>query len=89
METQLELDCYHKAEEGEPTFTLLARDPVAPNIVKLWAALRIGDLPEASYHFTNLLSIANNRYSNGEKTEQDKIDSALTIANEMNNWQRK
>ncbi len=31
-------DCYHKAEQGEPLFTLLARDPVAPALVDGWAA---------------------------------------------------
>jgi hypothetical protein len=30
-------NCIEKAEDDEPVFVLLARDPVAPTIVRLWA----------------------------------------------------
>ncbi len=33
-------DCYDKAADDEPMFTLLARDPLAPILVDLWAQLR-------------------------------------------------
>ncbi len=33
-------DCYDKAADDEPMFVLLARDPLAPILVELWAALR-------------------------------------------------
>jgi len=33
-------DCYAKAEPDEPIFTLLARDPLAPLLVRLWADLQ-------------------------------------------------
>lgn len=33
-------DCYEKAEPDEPLFVLLARDPLAPILVDLWAELR-------------------------------------------------
>lgn len=33
-------DCYEHAEDDEPLFTLLARDAVAPAIVRTWANLR-------------------------------------------------
>lgn len=32
-------DCYHKAAPDEPMFVLLARDPLAPTLVRLWADL--------------------------------------------------
>jgi hypothetical protein len=32
-------DCYEKAEKDEPMFVLLARDPVAPVLVSLWAEI--------------------------------------------------
>lgn len=32
--------CFQRAEKGEELFTLLARDPDAPLLVELWAALR-------------------------------------------------
>lgn len=33
-------DCYHSAEDDEPMFVLLARDPMAPALVHLWAMAR-------------------------------------------------
>jgi hypothetical protein len=33
--------CYDKAEPDEPMFTLLARDPLAPSLVRMWAAQQI------------------------------------------------
>jgi len=32
-------DCYSKAEPDEPMFVLLARDPVAPILIRIWAIL--------------------------------------------------
>ncbi len=33
-------DCYANAEPDEPMFVLLARDPIAPILVEIWAQLR-------------------------------------------------
>lgn len=33
-------DCYDAAEDDEPMFVLLARDPMAPALVRLWAEAR-------------------------------------------------
>jgi hypothetical protein len=33
-------DCYNNAEPDEPMFVLLARDPLAPMLVSLWASMR-------------------------------------------------
>ncbi len=33
-------DCHESAEDDEPLFTLRARDPHAPALVRLWADLR-------------------------------------------------
>lgn len=33
-------DCYNKAYDNEPLFVLLGRDPDAPLLVEMWAALR-------------------------------------------------
>lgn len=38
-----EFDCYDNAEPDEPMFVLLARDPLAPILVELWASLRADD----------------------------------------------
>lgn len=34
-------DCYANAKPDEPMFILLARDPQAPTLVRLWAASRV------------------------------------------------
>lgn len=44
-------DCYEAARPDEPMFVLLARDPLAPMLVDLWAAmraLRSGDSPKVA-----------------------------------------
>jgi len=43
-----EFDCYANAEPDEPMFILLARDRMAPALVRLWAAKREfdGENPE-------------------------------------------
>ena len=33
-------DCYENADPDEPMFVLLARDPLAPMLVELWANMR-------------------------------------------------
>lgn len=45
-------DCYGNALPDEPMFILLARDPLAPAVVKFWAELReqaieTGNKPES------------------------------------------
>jgi hypothetical protein len=35
-------DCYDKAEDDEPMFVLLARDPDASFLVRVWAARQAG-----------------------------------------------
>lgn len=43
-------DCYNKALPDEPTFTLLARDPMFATYIRMWAdqrelAIQCGDRP--------------------------------------------
>lgn len=38
-----EYDCYANALPDEEQFQLLARDPLAPGLTRLWAAIRTGD----------------------------------------------
>lgn len=39
-------DCHAKAKDDEPMFTLLARDPSAPVLLRVWALLRQRSNPE-------------------------------------------
>lgn len=36
-----DVDYYAKAEDDEPLFVLMARDPMAPYLVRLWAQARL------------------------------------------------
>ena len=40
-------DCYAKAMDDEPIFTLRAKDPVADSFVAAWAAVRAGNTEDA------------------------------------------
>lgn len=85
-EEQLELDCYHKAEEGEPKFTLIARDPLAAGMVALWAALRKGETASALSIFASI--VADPAYDYRVKPNRDvsKLASACNISREMVQW---
>lgn len=67
-----DFDCYAKAMDDEPMFTLLARDPASPNIIVAWAAERIrmierGDAPAS---------------------DNRMISEALDCAANMQKWRR-
>ena len=47
-------DCYGAADDDEPLFTLRARDPLAPVLVKLWVELGVGlSPPHVTASFVN------------------------------------
>lgn len=64
-------DCYHKALFDEPMFTLLARDPQAAMLVRLWA-----DIMARKYRSGQYKSV----------DAADKIAEAYDCANEMDKW---
>ena len=71
-----EYDCYSKAKPDEPMFVLLARDPLSPSLVRLWARMR------------HLLAIANPaKMSN--YNEDLKQGAAYRCADQMEAWRSK
>ncbi len=84
---QLELidDCYHKAEPGEPKFTLLARDPLAANLVAIWAYIRAGNVIAATREFGNMIDKQGQKYIDNP-SDENKTISAHDIADEMSYW---
>lgn len=48
-------DCYAKAEPDEPVFVLLGRDPSAGPLVRLWAAIRMGNSSVAVETFMTMI----------------------------------
>ena len=74
-------------EPGEPVFVLRARDPLAPHLIALWAALRKGDTASAVSIFSDTVSDPAYYYRNAPNGYQsEKVLSASAKAKEMNKW---
>lgn len=74
-------------EPGEPVFVLRARDPLAPHLAALWAALRKGDTASAVSIFADTVSDPGYAYHHGEGNANDpQVASASAKANDMNKW---
>lgn len=80
-------DCYDAADYDEPLFTLLARDPLAPMLVSLWAAIRAGDRETAYKIVTHFLDQHGNRYVRAP--EHEKAAEALRCSTTMVKWQKR
>ena len=74
-----------KAEPGEPEFNLLARDPVAPSLVRLWAAIREADYKQAAFEYNSLISSAVTYYETNP-TDDEQLANACDIAGKMEQW---
>lgn len=79
-------DCYAKAEPDEPMFTLLARDPLAPDLIRLWAALRAGLFGTAGEAYELLLQEAAGRSLEERNGDVIKAAEAGDCANAMETW---
>ena len=66
------LDCFNKADPDEPIFTLRAKDPLAPTVVRIWAELHelvnVGDTLQASC--------------------DEKVHEALQVSQAMRYWKK-
>lgn len=78
-------DCYAEAESDEPLFTLLARDPLAPHLVKMWAMMRQGQPLKALDAFNNMVCTVGNKYIDSP-SNSEKIDEAVSCAVDMEAW---
>lgn len=84
-------DCYGKAAADEPLFTLRAKDPVAPQLVLVWRALRAGEFAQADFH----LEMAKRRWAAvveaGQRSalalDNEKSLEACNVAQAMIEWQ--
>jgi len=78
-------DCYTNAEPDEPMFVLLARDELAPALVRIWAMVRDGaplDMVESQ------LSIARSIAAAKPPMDQPKFEEAIACSHDMDRWQR-
>lgn len=78
-----QFDCYAAALDDEPMFILLGRDPLAPLLVGLWAAIREADEEAAGKTFNALLR-QSLRYD--EAPEGEKAAEAYDCAAAMESW---
>lgn len=76
-------DCYAKAEPDEPMFTLLARDPMAAHLVRIWAGLR-ADNPVATMR--ELTEAFVTRGAVRIDDDPAKVGEALRCAEAMAEW---
>ncbi len=56
-------DCYANALPDEPMFILLGRDPLAPFLVSVWSAVRMGDWEKAGVVFEAMIDRVGMTYS--------------------------
>jgi hypothetical protein len=84
-----QFDCYAKADPDEPIFTLRANDPNASDFVAMWAALRMGDLPQVVHCFDYIVTANHSRLQEGVKSSDEKTEEAFRCANDMRAWRRK
>lgn len=78
-----QFDCYANALPDEPMFVLLARDPLAPLLTGLWAAIRTGD--DAQFDaLVDQLRHEGERYR--RSPESAKAGEALSCAFDMQDW---
>lgn len=79
-------DCHASAGADEPLFTLLARDPLAPFLTSIWAAVRAGDFEMAEAVFTGMMRRVAGQYY--DDPDMDKSGEALTCSAEMFQWKK-
>ena len=79
-------DCYAKAEDDEPLFTLLGRDPQGGNLVDMWGLLRAKDERGARRLFEKMLECA---FATGPKPgDAMKIVEANHVAADMRDFRK-
>jgi hypothetical protein len=83
-----QFDCHAAAEPDEPLFTLLARDPLAPHLVRMWAKARGGDLLGALEDYVALIHAAGSAYWQAQDAVHvtQKVREAEDCAAHMDDW---
>ena len=80
-------DCYAAADDNEPMFILLARDPTAPYLVELWRQMRAGVsasmMEETLYDAIKALAESNKKQLS---LNSNKSLEAIRCSNAMVDW---
>ena len=85
-------DCHGAAAADEPIFTLRANDPLAPDLVREWAARYLAEKAENALQDTasgfQPDTGPSRRWTKAKKV-RDKVGEALKCARDMEEWRRK
>lgn len=76
-------DCYAKAEDDEPMFTLLARDPLAATLVREWA-----DRRDRRFWVGTEAGVVPQHDADEVTRHVRKVDEARECADAMDDWRR-
>lgn len=82
-----QFDCHAKAAPDEPIFTLRAKDPVAPFLVEIWVASRMGQMDvimETVARMSNDPGVISRVSTDG----YEKLTEATKCAGDMRRWRR-
>lgn len=77
-------DCYAAALPDEPMFVLLGRDPLAPFLVSIWAAVRMADWEKAGVVLDAMIGRAGGQF--GLAPDIDKGVEAMDCSVDMFGW---
>lgn len=78
-------DCYAKAADDEPIFTLRAKDPIAPYLVEIWVASRKGRWDECVAILGRAVADAAVQ-ARVSSDNYDKLQEADAVADSMRAW---
>lgn len=85
-----QFDCYLKAEDDEPLFTLRAKDPIAPFLVQVWRCLRGGNTEAAILNVRDAARAWEREVEIGRRTflttDSEKSKEARKCATDMEKW---
>lgn len=81
-----EFDCYEHAKPDEPLFVLLARDPNAADLVRLWAAMRQQNVSNMNFTYNRMALRVFNEKSRTPNVL--KVLEATDCANDMDAWRK-
>lgn len=79
-------DCYAKAAPDEPIFVLRSTDPLAPILVRMWAAARSGNNYVGELAAAALVEILTSREAAEAFKDDAKFAEAMNCATEMDCW---
>jgi len=80
-----QFDCYTKAADDEPLFTLRGKDPSGPYLVSIWRCVRLGDF-EGAIQYIKAMQLDKDVLARISTEEYEKLTEARDVAFAMTSW---